>query len=142
MSHSGMTFFYQNLEKFKPYEIEAGKRIMALNNTEIIKWCNNYKYDFKTSPDNIKYEVKTEPMSKKTNNFFIEFYAYGKPSGISISKANFYIFNDTINYYLIETSILKELIQNNNFKMQKKRDKKTIGYLIQTSIIIENSIII
>ena len=51
MSHSGMTFFFQNLEQFKPHEIEAGKRIMALNNTEIIKWCNNYKYDFKTSPD-------------------------------------------------------------------------------------------
>ena len=33
-----------------------------------VKWCNNYKYDFKTS-HNLKYEVKTEPMSLKTNNF-------------------------------------------------------------------------
>ena len=93
MSHSAsMTFFYQNLERFKPYEIEAAKRIINLNNTEIIKWCNNYKYDFITSED-LKYEAKTEPMSLQTNNFFIEFLGYGKPTGISSTKSDFYIIN-------------------------------------------------
>ena len=48
ISHSGcMACFYQNLEQFKPYEIEAAKRILILNNTEIKKWCNNNKYNFK-----------------------------------------------------------------------------------------------
>ena len=69
MSHSpNMTFFYQILERFKPYEIEAAQRIIKKNNTEIIKWCNNYKYDFKAT-DNLKYEVKTEPMSLKMEFF-------------------------------------------------------------------------
>ena len=142
MSHSpNMTFFYQNLERFKPYEIEAAKRIIQLNNTEILKWCNNYKYDFKTA-DNLKYEVKTDPMSLKTGKFFIEFYGYGKETGITTTKANFYIISDTINYYLINVNVLKDLIMNKNFKMQKTRDKTTIGYLISKNTIIENSIII
>jgi hypothetical protein len=136
-----MTFFFENLEKFKPYEIEAAKRIIKLNNVEVKKWCNNYKYDFKTS-DNLKYEVKTEPMSLKTGNFFIEFYGYGKKTGITITKANFYIISDTINYYLINVNVLKEIIDNNKFPMQKTRDKTTIGYLVSKNIIIENSIII
>ena len=129
------------MERFKPYEIEAAKRIIKLNSVEVKKWCNNYKYDFKTS-DNLKYEIKTEPMSLKTNNFFIEFYGYGKKTGISISKANFYIISDTINYYLINVNVLKEIIDNNKFPMQKTRDKTTIGYLVSKNIIIENSIII
>ena len=141
MSHNKMTFFFENLEKFKPYEIEAAKRIIKLNNVEVKKWCNNYKYDFKTS-DNLKYEVKTEPMSLKTNNFFIEFYGYGKKTGITTTKANFYIISDTINYYLINVNVLKEIIDNNKFPMQKTRDKTTIGYLVSKNIIIENSIII
>ena len=81
-------------------------------------------------------------MSLKTGNFFIEFYGYGKKTGISISKANFYIISDTINYYLINLNVLKEIIDNNKFPMQKTRDKTTIGYLVSKNIIIENSIII
>ena len=81
-------------------------------------------------------------MSLKTGNFFIEFYGYGKETGITITKANFYIISDTINYYLIDTNVLKELIGNNKFPMQKTRDKTTIGYLVSKNIIIENSIII
>ena len=129
------------MERFKPYEIEAAKRIIKLNSVEVKKWCNNYKYDFKTS-DNLKYEVKTEPMSLKTNNFFIEFYGYGKKTGITTTKANFYIISDTINYYLINVNVLKEIIDNNKFPMQKTKDKTTIGYLVSKNIIIENSIII
>ena len=90
------------MERFKPYEIEAAKRIIKLNNVEVKKWCNNYKYDFKTS-DNLKYEVKTESMSLKTGNFYTEFYGYGKETGITTTKAIFYIISDTINYYLLET---------------------------------------
>ena len=62
--------------------------------------------------------------------------------GISTTKSDFYIIDDTIHYYLIETNILKELVKNNNFKMNKTRDITTIGYLVATNIIIERSLII
>ena len=131
--------FFTNLEKYKPYEIEASKRIEKLNNTSTLNFCNNYKYDFITS-DNITYEVKTEPKSLKTNNFFIEFSGYGKPSGISTSESNFYIFCDTINYYLIDIHKLKQIIENFTLRIVSTGDGLTFGYLISKHIIITNSI--
>ena len=38
MSYSGSMTFEQNLEWFKPYEIEPAKQVIIGNNTEIIKW--------------------------------------------------------------------------------------------------------
>jgi hypothetical protein len=132
--------FNRNVVLFKKYEIEASKRIKAKYNVDIKKWCDNSNYDFKTT-DNIKYEVKAEPTSLKTFNCFIEYFAYGMPSGISISKANYYVITDTINYYLIETKRLKELCQKYN-NIKKTRDNLTSGYLLKKQVIIENSIII
>ena len=60
--------FYETLKNFKPYEIEASKRITNLNNTALLKFCDNYKYDFITTPDMLKFEVKMDAMSLKTNN--------------------------------------------------------------------------
>ena len=74
------------LEKFKPYEIETSKRITNLNNTALLKCCNNYKYDIITTPDILKFEVKTEVMSLKTSNIFIEISVMGNPLGFYFSK--------------------------------------------------------
>ena len=136
-----MELFYKNLEKYKVYEVEASKRIQLKNKVEIKTYCNNYKYDFKTT-DNKTYEVKTEPMSLTTNNIFLEFFAYGKPSGISTTESNYYIFCDTKIYFMIETIKLKELIKNNTYKIITTKDKLTLGYLIKKDIIIKHSIII
>ena len=84
--------------------------------------------------------MKTEPASLKTNNFFIEFEGYGKPSGINITEADYYIINDTITYYLIRVSKLKLLIKDK--KIISTYDKLTFGHLIKTQIIKDNSIII
>ena len=52
------------------YEIEAAKRIQIICNKNVVKTCNNYKYDLKTD-NHIKYEVKAEPTSLKTNKFLL-----------------------------------------------------------------------
>ncbi len=137
---SNYELFNRNVVLFKKYEIEASERIKAKYNVDIKKWCDNSNYDFKTT-DNIKYEVKAEPASLKTHNCFIEYFAYGMPSGISISKANYYIITDTINYYLIDINKLKQLCQKHN-NIRKTRDNLTSGYLLIIQVIIENSIII
>ena len=134
-----MNIFHKNLQEYKPFEIEAANRITAKYDTKIKKFNNDYRYDFKTF-NGIKYEVKSEPASLKTNNLFIEFHGYGKPSGISISESNFYIINDTINYYLIDTNILKQLLKDNTFKIISTKDKLTWGYLVNKDIIIKHSI--
>lgn len=134
-------FFNKNKANFMKYEIEAGKIIETTFNKQIIETCNSYKYDFKTN-DNVTYEVKAEPTCLRTNNFYIEFFAYGKPSGLNISESNYYIITDTINFYLIETIKLKELISTNTFTIKQTKDKKTYGYLINKEFIIKNSVCI
>ncbi len=82
---SNYQLFNKNIVLYKKYEILASERIKDKYNVDVKKWCDNNKFDFMTS-DNIKYEVKCEPSSLKTFNCFIEYFAYGVPSGISITK--------------------------------------------------------
>ena len=127
------TLFKQNLIKFKPYEIKAGELIEQYKGVEILHYCNDNKYDFLTN-DNIKYEVKAEPMSIKTNNYFIEYMGYGKPSGISTTDADYYIITNTINYYLIDINELKELVIKYGIKRNTK-DCSTFGLLSNVIIL-------
>jgi hypothetical protein len=133
-----MDKFYENLKRFQPYEVQASELIKKYKNVEIFKFCESNKYDFKTS-DGIKYEVKTEPSSIKTGNYFIEFWAYGKPSGISVTKAHYYIFSDTINYYLISIDDLKALVKTHGI-LKNTNDKLTCGHLVKCSVINDVSI--
>ena len=59
----------------------------------------------------IRVEVKTDHKSRQTGNFFIEYFGYGKPSGIAITDAEYYVINDTVNYYLISVSRLLRIIK-------------------------------
>jgi len=131
--------FLDKLKKYTPYELIAADKICLLKFVSISGICKNYKYDFMTS-DNIKYEVKTDVMSLKTGNIFIEFLGYGKPSGIATTEANFYIINDTVNYYLIETIKLKELVKNT--RILNTKDGLTSGFIITTKTLKDNSKII
>ena len=131
--------FLINLRKYQPFEIIAGLKICKLNNVNILNTCNNNKYDFQTD-DNLKYEVKADAMSLKTNNFFIEFYGYNKPSGIATTEANFYIITDTNIYYLIDVTKLKDITKK--CKIFKTKDGNTSGHLIGREMLILNSIII
>ena len=63
-----MEFFNRNKEAFYKNEVEAAKRIEDKYNKKVVNTCDNYKYDFKCD-DDIKYEVKVEPMSLKTGKF-------------------------------------------------------------------------
>ena len=127
--------FLKNVFKYHIYEIISSEKICLLNDTKVVKFNNDYRYDFKTL-DKIKYEVKTDVMSLKTNNSFIKFESYKKASGISISKSNYYIFCDTIDYYLIEINNLKTILSNiENKKIVSTKDKLTFGYLIKKQLI-------
>ena len=121
------------------YETLSAERVCRRNSVKIIEICENADFDFKTD-DGLTFEVKADTVSLKTNNFFIEFLGYGKPSGIDITKANYYILTDTEKYYLIETDKLKLLVEN--CSTRKTADGSTYGYLISRKIISENSVCI
>lgn len=132
--------FKKNLIKFKPYEIRAGELIEEMKKVKIIHFSDNNEYDFKTN-DGLKYEVKAEPMSLKTNNYFIEYMGYGKPSGVAVSLAEFYIITNTINYYIIGLKELKELIKKYGIKRNTK-DGLTFGFIIRCCYIHDNALLL
>jgi hypothetical protein len=110
---------FQKLLKVGQYwENEAQKIIIKyLNNSvHVIEICNDYKYDFRLS-NNITYECK---MNSNRLNIFVEHLQYGRPSGISITQAEYYIFiipHPMSDYFLlIQTDDLKELIKKKIYK--------------------------
>ena len=46
--------FLENVDKYHIYEIIASEKICLLNNKKLIKYNDDYRYDFKTS-DKIKF---------------------------------------------------------------------------------------
>jgi hypothetical protein len=128
------------------YEHESRLKIAKKYNVEVIEIQDetNFKkvhYDFKTS-DNISYEVKADLMSQTTNNFFIEYEGYNKPSGLTITKAEKHILISGDEYYLIDTQQIKQLIKTNKYKKVMTQNKSTKGYLIPKEAIIRYSIIL
>ena len=136
--------FQELLKLGREHEQEAIKRIEILNNSKCMMQQDetNFKcihYDFLTS-DGLKYEVKADFMSDKTNNCFIEFLdGRNKISGITISDANFYIIYTHQLYLMISIEKLKELTINKDIRRGKDGTK---GYIINWELIKSNSIII
>ncbi len=87
---------------------------------EFIDECNNADYDIRMktpSGDVITIEIKEDFSCRKTGNVGLEYHCRGKPSGISVSKADFYLYkvhepNGEKNMYIIKTSELKEMVEN------------------------------
>ena len=138
--------FQKDLAVGQKFEIIAQNRIIEYyeNNLKVIEMCNDYRYDFKLSND-LTYEVKYERSSLKTNNVFMEYIAFQKPSGIDRTQANFYIIilpiNDTENQFvLIDVDVIKQLIKDKEYT-RKHSDKYKSGYIFSKEIIIENGIL-
>jgi hypothetical protein len=123
------------------YEQIAQEKIKALYpEVEQIISNNTNAYDFLTLPTNITYEVKADLLAIKTGYFFIEFYGYGKESGIKITKALYHIITDGKYYFLISTAKLKDLVMNCNIK--KTKDGSTMGFMLSRFDLVKNSICI
>lgn len=118
-----------------------------LNNDNMnVDYNNDWKYDFIT--DNIKYEVKLDTLTNLYNNYYIEYKCSFKNSGIYHTESDYYIITDTINYYMIETQKIKDIIikykDDKNILKDHKRtnpDGQCVqGYLIKCYIINNESI--
>ena len=142
-STSQKDYFTKQLMEAQKYEKLAAEKICIKNNVSVVHFCRNYKFDFQTN-DNLTYEVKHDKTSVLTNNFFIEFLSDGKPSGISISEAEYYIIISGNNYYLIKTSNIRELIDNEEYIriVNVNITTKTKGFLFKTDTLIKYSEVI
>ena len=117
--------FLRRYAESKPYEIIATEKALAHFNklsdkrpyevTEVQEKENYKKTQNDAKLDNgeksIKIEVKTDYKSRQTGNCFIEFSQYGKASGFATTEADYYVINDTIDYYLISVDDIGEILR-------------------------------
>ena len=72
------------------------------------------EYDF--CINGISYECKLDTNLSKNNTMFCEYLSRNIPSGISITKADYYCIKSVDNYYIIPVKFIKDLIKTNEFK--------------------------
>jgi hypothetical protein len=86
----------------------------------------------------VSYEIKTDVFCRPdldTGNIFIEFESRGKKSGISVTKAEWFVtyFKHFNEIWYIKSNKLRELISENKFKIHSDSGdlgSNTKGYLI------------
>ena len=140
--------FQKSLKIGQIYETKAQKQLIIYykNKYNIAHTCDNNKYDFKMS-NNKTYEVKADLTAHKTGFIFIEDTAFNKQSGITITKADYYIiiiivssgsiftgitFNEL--YLKISVKRLKKLITKKKY-FRYYEDSFKSGYLFEIATI-------
>ena len=90
-----------------------------------------------------KIEVKRDLRWRETGNLYIEteqystYYEKWIPSGISISKADFWAFQLDTLILFVNTDKLREAIKEENRPISMKRQPPTKGYLVKVTTIIK-----
>jgi len=111
-----------NYKQDKPIADETEKQVAEIlrttYNAVILDYCHTNAYDIRARVNNkeFTFEVKEDFTCERTGNVGIEFECRGKPSGINVSKADYYIYKihtgSGIKIYLFKTSQLKNMIEN------------------------------
>ena len=119
---------------------------------EFISKNNDNKFDVKMLYENIEilYEVKTDVYCEPKNdtgNLFVEFECRGKPSGIEVTKAKWFVtyFKYLDEIWYIKTQDLKNLLNEYAFGTTHNSGDKgsnTKGYLIPREIFKEKHFIV
>ena len=117
------------------------KEFLEKKGCEFINLNDDNQYDLKMKKNNneITYEIKTDVLVAPiydTGNIFIEFESRGKKSGISVSKADWFVtyFKYLKEIWFIKSETLKNLIQENEFPIFYDAGdvgSATHGYLIK-----------
>lgn len=134
--------FNSDLAFGKQYE-NIAVQIVENDGEIIIEHPEGYckEYDFKT--DKYVYEVKSDRLTYKTGNLYVEYECSGKPSGIATTTADYWFYfvvmpvsikNYPNNYraYKIPTSHIRQLITP-TARTIMGGDCRTKGYLFKES---------
>lgn len=111
----------------------------------ILGYCNDNSCDIVCRNPNgktIRIEVKEDFTCKRTNRIGLEFENRKKPSGISVSQADFYLYkihcpDGVIRFYAISTKKLKSLVRNKAYVriVYGGDDKAALNYLFDFSVV-------
>jgi hypothetical protein len=79
--------------------------------------CAEYDLILTIDGEKVYLEVKRDRYLDKTGNICIEYASNSKPSGISITKADYYLYlnDDMSQAWLIDTDYIRSLIKNKKY---------------------------
>ena len=109
--------FHKDLALAKEVEKEAVKKLEKWLTIEEVEFNNDFRYDFKIKlPNNFRtYEIKQDLMCGKTGNTVVEYECRGKPSGVSTTEADFWIYKFDDGFYQISIAKLKKVIEEEKY---------------------------
>jgi hypothetical protein len=145
------TLFKEKLIIGQHFELLAQKQLMEYYNGKyhVTETCNDASFDFQFSNGKY-YKVKYDNKASTTGNIFIENVQFNKPSGIDVTKADYYIivlnstncFNPNKYIFLkIRTKKLRKLIKKELYDIYYA-DRNKSGYLFSDSLIKQYSTVI
>jgi hypothetical protein len=133
--------FQKDLEFGKTYERIA---VNLLKDEYLLTHPDMYckGYDFITNKN--EYEVKADRLAHKTGNLYIEYECSNKPSGISTTTANVWIYfvvlKDGHRVYKIPTDFIKSLLTPTTRSIRGGDNYNSKGYLLSESLFTEYQI--
>lgn len=114
-----------------------------------MKYNSDFKYDlefgiqegetwFDEIVSNRKFEVKTDRLSAKTGNIYIEYESRGKPSGIATTQADYWVYKIAeFKAIVIATDELKRLVKQLVFEEKARANVRggdnnsSVGVLVK-----------
>jgi len=139
-----METFYQDLSKGEAIELELLNKIR-------LKYPNAYKvdgyfkdYDLYVPEIDKSIEVKSDEKSKETGNIVVEIEFNNKPSALSTTKADYWVWWDGYDFTWFYTDNIKKCIEETNQKLYtfigKGDTKEKKAYLVKKDILFNYSI--
>ena len=133
--------FKADLERGKIHEIYVLNKIQKKYKQAYIVDGYFKEYDIFIPELNLGVEVKFDERSKETGNIIIETESAGKRSGISTTKAKYWVIYDGRNYNWFLTDTIRKCIKEYDFKERKfvcRGDTKTKkAYLIKEHLLLD-----
>lgn len=112
----GNYHFVPDLEKAKETEKEIAEKLQNKYGAVILEFGKTNEYDLllEMKGMELSFEIKEDFYCEKSGNVAVEFECRGKPSGISVSKALYYLYKihtkTGILYAVCKTTTLKKMI--------------------------------
>lgn len=111
----------------------ANLLLKKCNQIKNISFNNDKRYDVLVELNNnknITFEIKHDLMTGTTGNIAIETYCRGKLSGINVTEAEYFVihcFTNQEHFYIFNTQILKNIVQQNLHNEISGGDKDVCG---------------
>ena len=133
--------FKADLERGKIHELYVLNKIKKKYKQAYIVDGYFKEYDIFIPELNLGVEVKFDERSKETGNIIIETESAGKRSGISTTKAKYWVIYDGRNYNWFLTDTIRKCIKEYDFKEREfvcRGDTKTKkAYLIKEHLLLD-----